>query len=279
VAITTPDELLAAIATGITTFTQYRSVANQLAGGFTDLWLYQDIPTLMAIGDAPTTAAYPTKATKGSLRNFTNPTAPDLHYIGGISGIPVASNHTLYLVDRLAHMGGLNGTTLTAQTVGIDLRISSGNVSAARIGASDYSDLILAMEVFADIGATARNLSLNYRDAAGTDGQTTSLTNFIGGASPANRAGRLFPMAIPAGCSQLNNVTLSATTGTVGNFGIVVYRILEQVPLGIANAGVLYDWAQTFLSRVPDDACIQPIILSGNATTNTIYLAPTLIQG
>jgi hypothetical protein len=282
VAITSPDDLVNAVANAaVATMMQYRSIANQLASGWSDLWLYQDLPTYMVAGtDTPgTSAAYLTKATKGSLRNFTNPTAPAEHYLASITAVASATGHHLYLVDRLAHVGGLNATTLTAQTVGIDLRISSANVSAARIGASDYSDIRWAMEIYTDIGTTARNLSINYRNAAETDGQTQTFTNGIGGASPANRAGRLFPLAITGGCSQLNNCTLSASTGTAGNFGFVAYRPLAHINVGPANSGVCADWTRTLLATIPDDACLSFVMFSANATTGLMNITPVLIQG
>lgn len=280
-AITSPDDLVNAIANN----SQFgmaltRSIANQNAAGYTDLWLYQDWPKFTTtVTDIPgTTAAYLTKATKGALKNFTNPTAPDKLYLASANGFSTTAGHNLLLVDRLAHVGGLNGTTLTAQTVGIDLRIASANVSAERIGASDYSDIVWAMEIYTDIGTTARNLSINYRNAAGTDGQTQSFTNLIGGASPANRAGRLFLLDnITGGCSQINSCTLSASTGTAGNFGFVAYRILNVIPVGVT--GSAYDWTASALIEIPDDACLAAIIMAGNATTGRVNYSANLITG
>jgi hypothetical protein len=280
-AITTPDDLVAAIANnGRPVFAMFRAIANQNLGGFTDPWLYYDLPVYTSSADTPgTTAAYLTKATKGALSNFTNPTSPDKLYLASsLVTNPQVSNNTIFLVDRLAHVGGLNATTVTAQTVGIDLRISSGNVSAARIGATDYSDIIWAMEIHTDIGTTARNLTINYRNAAGTDGQTQTFTNFIGGASPANRAARLFPLDnITGGCSQINSCTLSASTGTAGNFGFVAYRIIAILPPAIF--GRVSDWATLGLPEIANDTCLAQIMLCNSTAPGRAVTSLNLVTG
>jgi hypothetical protein len=269
------DGLIDALANNAQTLIVNRaSIANQLAGGFSSLWRGTGTP---AQGAIPGAAAVCTKALTGAM-SFNNPTDPVKSYIA--RGFLVSGNSAtdVQLHDRLAHMGGLSGTSTGSQTVSVDVSGSSNNL-ANRRGASDYSDVQWWVEIYTDIGTTAVTLTVTYTNAAGTSGRTTTLS--IGGASPANQDSRMFQIIGNGGefIQSIQSVQQSATTGTAGSYGITATRSLCGMSLGLANAGSVYDWALLGLPRIHDDACLFPIMICGTTSTGTLYGNFKLIQG
>lgn len=246
------------------------SIATQGAGGFSSLWKAGGTP---GAGSNPTTAGIPTKATTGSLLNFTNASGSDGLYFG--RGFLVSSNSStdVWIHDRLSHMGGLSGTVTTAQTVGTDVTSLAG----ARC-ATDYHDVQWWIEQYSDIGTTAVTATVTYTDADGNTGQTTTVS--IGGASPLNQDSRMFPIYGSGGEFIQSIQTIQhATTGTAGNYGITATRPLTSMSLGLANSGEVYDWTQLGLAQVPDDACLMAILVCGTTSTGTLNGTFKLITG
>ena len=85
------------------------SLATQVVGQYCSLWRATGVP---AQGAIPAAAAYCTKALAGAI-GFDNQTGPATSYLGYHTLLCSAANTNLEIHDRLAHMGGLNGTLLT----------------------------------------------------------------------------------------------------------------------------------------------------------------------
>lgn len=162
-------------------------------------------------------------------------------------------------------MGGLSGIVTTAQTVGLVVNGSTGNLPA-RLGKADLSELQWWLECYSATGASAVNftVSITYTDAS------TGTYVVAPGASMA--ASRLFPI-IPAAGKQIksiDSVLLSATTGTAGNFGFTVTRELTTLETTIGNYVRKYTWAETELSTVYDNACLMPIIMCASSSSGVL---------
>ena len=65
----------------------------------------------------------------------------------------------------------------------------------------------------------------------------------------------------------VNTVTLSATTGAAGNFGVTATRLRGTLFMPIANAKFSADWASLPINTIPNSAC--PFIAVLASTTNT----------
>lgn len=246
------------------------SIANMTAGTFCSLWRATGQPAQGAIPG--TTPAIPTSATTGAPA-ITNQTSPVENFILWAYAASGNAAMTLEIWDRVAHMGGLALNTTSAQSItGLDLSSGGLNLAAARRGASDYSDIQWFLEVYTDGGATASNATINvtYHDAS-----TGNLNvQAVGGTL---RASRLLPLTplIPTGdqgkfIRGINSVTLSASTGTAGNFGFTAIRPRTQMPMFIANKGESYDWAALGLPIVPADACLMYALLTSTTSTGTL---------
>lgn len=237
------------------------SLANAAAGQFFSLWTATGVP---GTGTIPTSAVVPTKATTGAF-GFTNQTAPATSYLGWLAVQHSNSASNLEIHDRLACMGGLSGTVTTAQGA---LSLVTTDPGADRRGDSNYSNVMWWLEVYTALGATGVNATVNVTY---NDDSTGNLTAIALGATP--RAGRLYPLvSASAGkfIKAVNSVTLSATTGTAGNFGITATRQRTSVSAPLLNKTETFDWAQLGLPEIPNDSCLMLVMLCVTTSTGTV---------
>lgn len=264
--ITTRDQLINALANNSSQIMWDKaSIANASAGQIFSLWRATGIP---AQGAIPGAAEICTSALTGAM-GFANQTAPATSYYAWQT---IATGNTATSVeihDRLAHMGGLNGTLTTAQTVDIDLSTLGGGLPAARRGKTNYSDVQWWLEWYTDTGAAASNATVNVTYDDGSTGNLAVVA--VGGT--AVRAGRMIPLQ-PAVNGRfirgVTSVTLSASTGKAGNFGVTATRQLTTVHANIANKYEQFDWAQLGLPEVPNDSCLMLVMLCSTNKTGTV---------
>lgn len=247
------------------------SITGQLSGGFSALWRASGTP---AQGAVPAAAAVCTGLLLGAMA-YVAPTGGKISYLarGYLMSGNAATDVDLH--DRLAHMGGLNGTLTTAQTVDVTVA-GIGNNMVARRGDVDYSDVEWWLEWYTATGVTAATATVTYTNAAGTTGRTTTvaLAASIG-------ASRRLPILGTGGefIQSVQFVTLSVSTGTVGSFGVTASRMRTNMSLGLGNAGLVYDWQQLGLPKIDDEACLEMLVIPNAANTGQLYGAMTLIQG
>lgn len=260
--ITTRDQLIDALANNSSRVViDKASLANSAAGQFFSLWTATGVP---GAGAAPGAAAVPTSATTGAM-GFTNQTAPATSYLAWLSVQAGNSASNVEIHDRLAHMGGLSGTVTTAQGA---LSLITTDPGAARRGDANYSDVQWWLEVYTALGATGVNATVNvtYDDAS-----TGNLAAIALGATP--RQGRLYPLVTAVAgrfIRAVNSVTLSATTGSAGNFGITATRPRTSVSMPLVNKTETFDWAQLGLPNVPNDSCLMMLMVCATTGTGTL---------
>lgn len=243
------------------------SIANAVAGQIFSLWRATGKPAQAAI---PTTAAVPNSALSGAMV-FANQTDPVKSYLAWLSLNSSNAGNNIEIHDRLAHLGGLVLNITTSQTVtGLDLATLS--VPAARIGDANYSDVQWWLECYTDGGATASNATINvtYNDASTGNLNVVA----VGGTL---RAGRLIPLTplIPTAqqgkyIKGINSVILSASTTVAGNFGFTATRPRSSVSQNVANKTETYDWAQLGFPEIPNDACLQTLMVCITTSTGTL---------
>lgn len=260
--ISTRDQLIDALGNNSSRLViDKASLANAAAGQFFSLWTATGVP---GAGAAPSTAVVPTSATTGAM-GFANQTAPATSYIAWLALQAGNSATNVEIHDRIAHMGGLNGTVVTAQGA---LSLVTTPPGASRLGDANYSDVQWWLEVYTALGATGVNatVAVTYNDDS-----TGNLAAVALGATP--RQGRLYPLvSAVAGkfIKAVNSVTLSATTGTAGNFGITATRPRTSVSLLLLNKTEEFDWARLGLPEVPNNACLTMLMLCGTTSTGTV---------
>jgi hypothetical protein len=241
------------------------SITGQLAGTFTSLWRATGQP---AQGAIPGAAAVCDELTTGCFQ-IPQQTAPIKTYLTYMEGANTNAGMTLELHDRLMHMGGLNGTLTTSQTVNVDLEANLGVSNLAdRIGDSDYSDVQWWLEWYAATGATNVQPTINVTYSDGTSGNLTLFS--LGVSRPASHMINLNvfrPAAVTAFIRDVNTLQLSATTGTAGSFGITATRKRGSLYMPIANAMFNANWADIPLCEIRQESCLFPMML--NSTTSS----------
>lgn len=221
-----------------------------IAGRPFDLW----VPAVPA-GTAPTTAAVPTNATTGSLGQQ-NPSSGQLSIIGARFS---ALNPGHYLIcDRLSHQGGLSGTTAGAQTTNLP--------TSALTRYTSGDGVMIGLSIYTLIGTTATTVTCSYTNQAGTAGRTAPTVAMGGtGFREANRMILLPLQSGDTGVRAVASVSLTATTGTAGAFGVTLFKPLFTicVPDSVLSAGG-YITGSTFggIPTIVDNACLFAISIS-----------------
>ena len=264
--ITNRDQLIDALANNSSRIViDKASIANAAAGQYHSLWRATGQPGQGAI---PAAAANCNQSTTGCL-TFSQQTDPAKSYLAYLEATSSNSAMTLEVHDRLMHMGGLNGALATAQTVGMDLNGVTADNMAERIGDANYSDIQWWLEWYNDTGPTVVTATVAVTYSDGTTGNLTgvslavtrraSFMQSLNGLIPAAVAGKFI--------RAVNTVTLSASTGAAGNFGVTATRLRGTLFMPIANAKFGADWADLPISTIPNNAC--PFIAVLASTTST----------
>lgn len=232
--------------------------AATVAGQFTSLFTFNMTPRGQGAA-AGGTARNPTNATNGTLGQA-NATGGRVKRISGFGcQMNVAGVVTLY--DRLADISGLSGTVTTAQnTTGLAVTRYTGTESVGNQ---------IWVEIFTLIGVTATTITVNYTNQDGTAGRTSQPVVF--GGTARREATRLISVPLAAGDTgvrSIESVTVLATTGTAGDFGVMIARPIVSAPIGLAGSGVLIDCLTMLPSmrEIKEDAALS---LMMQATTTT----------
>jgi hypothetical protein len=227
------------------------SITSQVAGTYCSLWRATGTPAQAAIPAAVTICD---KTTVGAW-NFVSPNtaAGEALYIAKAKWIVGNGGTGFELHDRLVHMGGLSGIVTTVQTVALVVNGSTSNLPN-RLGKADLSELQWWLECYTNLGATGVNftIAVTYTDASTGNIVLAPGANFA--------ASRVLPVlsahASGLPIQSIDNVTLSATTGTAGSFGFTVTRELTSFESVQANAARNYIWSETEMTNILESTCI-----------------------
>ena len=221
---------------------------------WTSLWQYN--ATLGGSGALPAAATNPARNVAGAFGQ-NDPTGGRQLWLLGIEGYSsIAANYLIY--DRLAQVGGLSGTVTTAQTC---------NISSTRYNTAQTAvGVQIAIEIGVIVGSTATTISASYTNQDGTAGRTTKLTAFGGTGNREIQRILFLPLADgDTGVLSVQSVTVTATTGTAGNFAVLLIKPLLQV--GTSYAG------GCFIRDAVTNAPALPEVLTG-ACLSTMFIGP-----
>lgn len=226
------------------------------------LWLYDGIP---AGGAVPTSAEIPDRSTTGALP-FTAPGGlRDKHLIGTHIAPLTAGVYLLY--DRLFHIGGLPGNSTALQTV------QGSPASPALTRNTGGAGNIALYEIYAILGTTGTTLTMTYTNQSGTGSRTSTINIGATGFREVTRAQRIPLAAGDSGIQSIQSVQLSATTGTVGNYGITIAQPLAWIPVGASGTAGWRDYT-TGLPGIPvidPDACLSLMFIPAAATAPEVW--------
>ena len=222
-------------------------------------------------GHYPLAATTPATGT-GATRQYDsrgafpiNPTIAQNYLVGAEIAVTNAPTQIL-LCDLLWHNSGLSGTVTTAQTV-----------NSLALSRTPSGPVFAFMEVFTQLGTTSTTMSVAY-----TDNGSVSRTGTIRySGNPRMQVRQVDFMEIPQGAgdqvASIQSVTLAATTGTAGNFGLGIATPLAMVHIPSANVLHQFDWSQLW-ARIPNNACVCMFATSAPSPTS-ITAASTTAPG
>lgn len=233
-----------------------------IAGRPASLWRYDGQP---GAGATPTTAAIPDNTTDGGLKQADPGGGREKWLIQGWASGLVAG--TLILYDRLLHIGGLSGTTTTAQNV------QTSTPSPALTRYTDGVGNIAWAEIYTIIGTTATTISMTYRDQSNT--ASTSPTVAFGGTG-FREVSRVIFLPLASGDTAIEaveSVTVTASTGTAGNFGVTIGHPLAYIGIGASGQAGWRDYS-TGMPGIPEiqtDACLAFLWIPNTTTAPEVF--------
>jgi hypothetical protein len=232
------------------------SISSRTAGTFCDMFLLAGYPGAMT---TPSSAgAQCNTSTIGAMQIGAVPGGKQA-WLAALSGA-TSQIGSLSLMDRLVHWGGLSGIVTTAQLLGAVVlpRFTDG------VGVLPY------LVFYTATGATTTTATILYTNELGVSGRSTSVTI---PASPA--ASQCIPIPLvpgDRGCLSVQSVTLTASTGTAGNFGIYLARRHAKLGGGGAGQNLDKDWLQLGLPEIADGACLGFLLLCSTTSTGQVDL-------
>ena len=181
---------------------------------------------------------------------------------GGAAGVSVMA------IDLLNVQGGLSGTLTTAQTTNLP--------TTPLTRYTDGYGVMAALIVHTNIGTTATTVSASYTNSDGVSGRLTTPTAIGGAAASLHSAARSF-ILLPLqggdnGVRSVEAVSLQGTTGTVGNFGVCLFKPLAIQPLNNVEGAHVIDAVSSggfggALSPISSSACISLVASANVAQT------------
>lgn len=137
---------------------------------------------------------------------------------GTTSGTAVRS--IIWLADFLVQSGGMSGTVTTEQTTGLP------TVALSRYTNGD--GIMAALIVYTSLGSTATTATLNYTNQSGTAGRTSQ--PIVVPASTNPRGVLVFCLQDgDTGVRSVEGLTLAGSTGTAGNFGVLLFKPIAML--------------------------------------------------
>ena len=238
------------------------AATNTITGRGCSFWEYDGMP---AKGDVPTIGAIPDRTTNGAIP-FTAPGGGRDKHLIGASITPLTSGVYL-LYDRLFHEGGLNATSTAAQT------IQGSPASPALTRNTGGAGNIAFYEIYSIIGTTSTTLTMTYTNQAGTGSRTSTINIGATGFREVSRMQRIPLAAGDSGIQSIQQIQLSATTGTAGNFGITIAQPLAWIPVNSTGTMGWRDFT-TGLPGIPvidPNACLSLMFIAGSAIAPELF--------
>jgi hypothetical protein len=229
------------------------------------MWTFDGAPSA---GVAPGAVAIPDNTTAGGLKQA-NPSGGRQKWLHAFGNWLTNAQCSVMIYDRLLHISGLNGTLTSAQTVG-------GSIT--RYTGSESWNNQVWVEIYSPIGATATTLSMNYTDQDGNSASSGSVT-VIGGATRAAQ-GQAFQVNLASGDTGVRgvtDVTLSATTGTAGDFGITILRPLLQLNATQVGGGGLVGYLEA-IPEIKSNACLAIMMTPHSIAVNRLGLYAGMVE-
>jgi len=175
-------------------------------------------------GDVPVPA--PVECSSSTQGSWPIPSATGNAYWLVSAGGCATQTGEFLIYDRIAHYGELNATATGRQEIALDL-------SAMREipGDSNKETLEIWIEIYTAIGSTPRTLTIFCTDIFDATFTTTVTIGGPGNSEATRMLACNFKREAVTGLKTIAEIELSASTGTAGQFALVVLRPLARIPV------------------------------------------------
>lgn len=174
----------------------------------------------------------------------------------------------IILADRLWSCSGMGfaAGTYTITTPGnLPARITNNGIGCE-----------LWIEQFVAAGAASGTLTANYLNANTGAAKSGAIAAVV--SAPVIGQMQIVPLAAgDTGIRQLTSIVTSATW-TSGSFGATILKRIVEIPIPATNQGVVLDWAQLGLPKIPNDACLFAFFLANGTTAPVILGSMTTVD-
>jgi hypothetical protein len=202
----------------------------------------------------PTTSVALDKTSDNAIGPIPGATSGKLQIIAGRFNSSGTAGATLVAIDLLNVSGGLSGTVTTEQTTNLP--------TAALTRHTGGDGVMIGLVIYTTVGTTATTVSVRYTNQAGTPNRVSTVTSF--GGTGFRDAGRVILIPLQAGDTgvrSVEGVTLTATTGTAGNFGVCLFKPLMSFSLESTTGTMPLDAVSSggmigSMAEFDDDACL-----------------------
>jgi hypothetical protein len=135
-------------------------------------------------------------------------------------------------------------------------------------------------EIYTQIGVTSTTLTMTYTDDAGNASQTTTINIGATGFREAQRMQRIPLASGDKGIQAIEKVKLTATTGTAGNFGIIIARPIVYIPLSATGMLGMRDYTTGMpgIPTVDSDACLAMMFIPTSTTGPELFGALSFVE-
>jgi hypothetical protein len=218
---------------------------------------------------APTASVALDKTAGQSIGPIPGAASGKLQILGGRFNTSGTAGATVVAIDLLNVSGGLSGTITTEQTTNLP--------TAALTRHTGGDGVFIGIIIYTQVGTTATTISVRYTNQAGTGSRTSTVTSF--GGTGLREAARLIQIPLQAGdtgARSVEGVTVTATTGTAGNFGVCLFKPLMTFSLDSTTGTIPMDAVSSggmigSMAEFDDDACLTlmaftPVTQSINGT-------------
>jgi hypothetical protein len=222
----------------------------------------------------PTTSVALDKTSGNAIGPIPNATSGKLQILGGRFNTSGFAGVMPVAIDLLNVSGGLDGTITTEQTTNLP--------TAALTRHTGGDGVFIGIVIYTIVGTTATTISVRYTNQAGTANRVSTVTSF--GGTNFREVGRLIQIPLQAGDTgvrSVEGVTLTASTGTAGNFGVCLFKPLMgfslesttgTMPLDAVSSGGMIG----SMAEFDDDACLT--FMAFTPTSQTINGALILAE-
>lgn len=247
------------------------TATTPIAGRMASLWRYDGFP---AGGAVPTAGAIPDNTTTGALP-FTSPGGGRESFMtqAWCTGLNAG---TLILYDRLFHIGGLSGTVTTAQTV------QGAPASPALTRNTGGVGNMVFAEIYTALGTTSnRTITMDYTDDAGNASSTSVATGIGAAGSREVTRAIMLPLASgDRGVRAVNTVTINATTGTAGNFGITIAKPIAYLGVGFPGSPAWRDFVSGLpgIPAIETGACLSLLWVPNTAAVPELFGGYSIVE-